>query len=155
MESSDQDFLLERVLLVDDDDTTNYINQRVLVKASLAEKIDVVKNGEEALRYLRTPAQEDGNHKFMAPDIMFVDIKMSVMDGFEFLDEYRHLNPEMKAAKVFMLSSSASFYDLQRLKDYPEVLQHISKPLTVAHLLEIRKQYFGNNGDSNANQPLG
>lgn len=138
--------LLTRVLLVDDDETTNYINTRVLGKAEIAENIDVVNNGEEALLYLRTQVPEEEGKRFMAPDLMFVDIKMSVMDGFEFLEEYRNLSPEMKASKVIMLSSSASFYDLQKLKEYPEVLQHIAKPLTVSHVKELMEQYF--NGES-------
>ena len=142
METESSNQVLERILLVDDDETTNYINTRVLTKTNVAQHIDVVNNGDEALDYLRTQAPLETGKNFMAPDLMFVDIKMSVMDGFEFLDEYRNLNPEMKAKKVNMLSSSASFYDLQRLQQYPEVAQHISKPLTVAHVKEIINQYF-------------
>ena len=133
---------LELVLLVDDDETTNYLNQRVLHKLQLARNISVTYNGEEALAFLKTPCPEGSGRPFPAPDLLFVDIKMSVMDGFEFLEQYQELEPAMKASKLFMLSSSASFYDLHRLKGFPEVVQHISKPLTEAQVLELLETHF-------------
>ena len=133
---------LQLVLLVDDDETTNYINRRVLAKADIAGQVDVVTNGEEALDYLKQAGLPGSGRAYRQPDLMFVDIKMSVMDGFEFLDEYQSLPLEMKAGKLIMLSSSASFYDLHRLKQYPDVVQHIAKPLTTSHLAEILDAYF-------------
>ena len=56
---------------------------------------------------------------------------MPVMDGFEFLDEYKKQGfNKLIPTEIMMLSSSASFYDLKRLENYEEVKQHFSKPLT-------------------------
>ncbi len=126
-------------MLVDDDETTNYLNKRLLTRMNITDQIEVVTNGEEALRYLTNAI--DNNQPL--PDLMFLDIKMPVMDGFEFLDQYHQL-PEsaQKCIVVMMLTSSASFYDLEKLKKYNAVQQHISKPLEEAHVREILQDYF-------------
>ncbi|MFB9863460.1 response regulator [Rufibacter immobilis] len=130
---------LNLILLVDDDETTNYLNKRLLTRMDIADRIEVVTNGEEALAFLNK-AITDGNP---LPDLMFLDIKMPVMDGFEFLDQYHQLPPTaQKCILVMMLTSSASFYDLEKLKQYSAVEQHISKPLEEAHVREILAEHF-------------
>ena len=132
---------LDTILLIDDDETTNYLNQRLLSRMNAAETIRVVTNGEEALDYLRKAF--DGTEDFPRPDLIFVDIKMSVMDGFEFLEEYQKFDSRDKDRTVMMmLTSSASFYDLEKLKQFPEVLKHYSKPLTEADVREIFEEHF-------------
>lgn len=127
--------------MIDDDETTNYLNHRLLSRMSVAEDIKVVTNGEEALGYLRKAFS--GNAEYPFPDLIFVDIKMSVMDGFEFLDEYQKFDEDDKSKTVMlMLTSSASFYDLERLKKYPEVRKHYSKPLAEADIREIMQENF-------------
>ncbi|MBD1398100.1 response regulator [Pontibacter sp. JH31] len=132
---------VKTILLIDDDDTTNYLNQRLLSRMEAAEVIRVVTNGEEALDYLNKAYSGAENHP--SPDLIFVDIKMSVMDGFEFLEEYHQFDEEKRKRTVMlMLTSSASFYDLERLKKYPEVRRHYSKPLAEADVREIMEEYF-------------
>ena len=132
---------LQTILLIDDDDTTNYLNQRLLTRMEVAPDIRVVTNGEEALSYLNNAFS--GVEGYPRPDLVFVDIKMSVMDGFEFLEEYQKIPAEEKKGTVMlMLTSSASFYDLEKLKHFPDVRQHYSKPLAEADVREIMQQYF-------------
>jgi CheY-like chemotaxis protein len=130
---------LNRVLLIDDDEITNYMNQRVLNKAEIAEQIDVVLNGEEALDYLTGEAHANAT---LPLDLILVDIKMSVMDGFDFLAQYQELPDHHKAKKVFTLSSSASFYDLEKLKEFPDVVGFLSKPLTQADAMHLVTEHF-------------
>jgi CheY-like chemotaxis protein len=132
---------LNTILLIDDDDTTNYLNQRLLTRMEVASDIRIVTNGEEALDYLEKSFQNTENYPL--PELILVDIKMSVMDGFEFLEEYQKFNQSNKInTRLLMLTSSASFYDLEKLKQFPDVLQHYSKPLTEADVREIMKEYF-------------
>jgi CheY-like chemotaxis protein len=132
---------LQTVLLIDDDETTNYLNHRLLTRMEVAPDIRVVTNGEEALDYLKKAFA--GAEGFPRPDLIFVDIKMSVMDGFEFLEEYQKISPDDKQDTVMlMLTSSASFYDLEKLKQFPDVRQHYSKPLAEADVREIMQEYF-------------
>ncbi|GGK87531.1 response regulator [Rufibacter glacialis] len=130
---------LNLILLVDDDETTNFLNKRLLTRMEIAERIEVVNNGEEALTFLNNAVAQGAS----LPDLMFLDIKMPVMDGFEFLDKYHQL-PEttQNCIVVMMLTSSASFYDLEKLKKYNAVEQHISKPLEEAHVREILAAHF-------------
>ncbi|WP_181304655.1 response regulator [Rufibacter sp. XAAS-G3-1] len=138
---------INRVLLIDDDDITNYMNTRVLNKAEIARQIDVVTDGQAALTYLSNPEHLQAD---LPLDLILVDIKMSVMDGFDFLERYQHLAPERKAKKLFALSSSASFYDLHRLKDFPDVNGHLSKPLTQADATHLIKEHFFRSSDEDA-----
>ena len=132
---------LRTILLIDDDETTNYLNHRLLSRMNTAEDIKVVTNGEEALEYLEKAfAGVEGHPR---PDLIFVDIKMSVMDGFEFLEEYQKFDETDKNQTIMMmLTSSASFYDLEKLKQFPEVLKHYSKPLAEADVREILDEHF-------------
>lgn len=130
---------LKLILLIDDDETTNYLNKRLLERLDIAETIDVVTNGEEALLYLRAIQ----NQGLPLPDLIFLDIQMPVMDGFEFLDTYQRLPQEVRDRMVVtVLSSSASFNDLTRVKQYASVERHISKPLKEETVQEVLQANF-------------
>ena len=132
---------LNTVLLVDDDETTNYLNHRLLSRMEIASDIRVVTDGEEAINYLKRSFAASTDHP--RPELIFVDIKMSGMDGFEFLEEYQRLAADEKEGTVMlMLTSSASFYDLEKLKQFPDVRRHYSKPLTESDVREILQTYF-------------
>jgi CheY-like chemotaxis protein len=128
------------ILLVDDDDTTNFVNMRLLRKMNIAERIEVAKDGSAALEYLNSVPKGESNS--VRPELMLVDIKMSGMDGFEFLERYKDLPLPLKADKLVMLSSSASFYDLHKLQQFNDVSRHISKPLSEELVWEILKEFF-------------
>lgn len=131
--------LLNLILLIDDDETTNFINNRTLVKANIAQKIQIYTDAEEALNYL----QRANTGAATIPELIFLDIKMPKMDGFEFLEEYRKLGVGVNHdIKIMMLTSSASFYDLKKMEEYEEVKQHFSKPLTSHDIKEIMTEYF-------------
>ena len=129
------------ILLIDDDETTNYLNHRLLSRMEAAPDIRVVTDGEEALDYLNKAFS--GEENYARPDLIFVDIKMSGMDGFDFLEEYQKVPAEKKEGMVMlMLTSSASFYDLEKLKQFSDVRRHYSKPLAEADVREIMQTYF-------------
>jgi CheY-like chemotaxis protein len=134
---------LNLIALVDDDDITNYVNNRTLQRTQAAREVKVFTNGEQALQYLQTcsfPGQQGGSP---CPDLILLDIKMPVMDGFEFLDAYKQLGLAQTApTRIMILTSSTSFYDLKRLENYPEVKRHFSKPLTDQDVREIIRDYF-------------
>jgi CheY-like chemotaxis protein len=131
---------LDLILLIDDDETTNYVNKRLLTRLNVAKEIKVMSNGKEALTYLQNAAAGSGEKN---PDLIFLDIKMPVMDGFSFLEAYEENKlGSSNQVIILMLTSSASFYDLERLKDYTKVKRHISKALTDADVREILQEYF-------------
>ncbi|MBN4062192.1 MAG: response regulator [Flavobacteriales bacterium] len=107
-----------KVLLVEDDETTNFISKMVLKDAGV-ENVDEVLNGEDACNYLEKDC----------PDFIFLDIKMPVMDGWEFLDE-KKAKGLCKNVKVAMLTSSVHPVDKKKSKKYHCVIAYIEKPLT-------------------------
>ncbi|AKD05901.1 response regulator receiver protein [Pontibacter korlensis] len=134
---------LDLVLLVDDDDTTNYLNERLLKEMQLAREIKTLKNGKEALNYLAKSEGLGASAEYKRPDLVFLDIKMPVMDGFSFLEEYHKLSTdEVNPVIILMLTSSASFYDLERLKSFRKVKKHFSKALTKHDVHEIMTEFF-------------
>jgi len=105
-------------LLIEDDETANFIS-KVALKSAGVENVDEVLNGKEACDYLDT----------YCPDFIFLDIKMPVMDGWEFLDEKR-VKGLCKKIKVAMLTSSVHPDDKKKSENYSCVIAYIEKPLT-------------------------
>ena len=132
---------LNCILLVDDDETTNFYNHYLLKKAEVAESIQIVKNGKEALNYLTNHSGEAG--AYPQPDLIFLDINMPVMDGFEFLEAYSQLDEKIKGKVVVcMLTTSLHEDDLNRAKQFVELSDYLYKPLKNEGLLEIIEKHF-------------
>lgn len=137
--------MLDLVLLIDDDETTNFLNKRLLEEMGVAKEIMVASNGKDAIDYLTEACVDNPDTDKKCPDLIFLDIKMPVMDGFSFLDEYQRRNLDARNhVIIMMLTSSASFYDLERLKNYSRVKKHYSKTLTKHDVQEVLDQFFSN-----------
>ncbi len=121
----------KRILLIDDDVASLYINRSVLQELDLVEHIDVVTNGSSALNYFN----ERNTTPESWPDIILLDISMPVKDGFEVLAESRKLGYfQGKAPKVIMLTSSSRIIDHLKASEYG-VVDYLTKPLTTEKLI--------------------
>ena len=130
---------LKCALLVDDDSINNFINERLLKKLDIAEKIKIVLNGEEALKFI----EEIIASAAPPPDLILLDINMPVMDGFEFLQNYKKMDfPGKKSIVIVMLTTSTNPNDTKRLND-SGASGYINKPLTEQKLKDVMAQYFG------------
>jgi CheY-like chemotaxis protein len=91
-------------------------------------------DGELAIDHLRTICGDSTS----LPDIIFVDLSMPVMDGWEFLDEYTQLQSKLsKSIELFIVSSSISPQEVERSKTYPAVLDFLIKPVAKGKIAEI------------------
>ena len=118
-------------LLIDDNRLDIIINTRVIKTNNFANEIMVCGDAEEALDLLR--------HEKVKPNVIFVDINMPVMDGFQFLDEYEKLNIDKSGIKIYMLSSFSNPADLERAKHNKYVTRFLDKSLTPSILSELDK----------------
>jgi CheY-like chemotaxis protein len=127
------------VLLVDDDKDCNFFHQRIINKMACTGIIDVANDGWEALDILkgkdRSPSPGNG--------IIFLDINMPGLNGWEFLDEYTR--PEMNLAQhivIIMLSSSLNPDDRELALRYTCVDGFLNKPLTTIAVNKILDEHF-------------
>lgn len=125
------------ILLVDDDDISNFINQRVISSANVTDHIHVTKNGLEALKYLREKCQ---SNEGLCPEVILLDVKMPVMDGFEFLEEFEMTEKNLIGKiKIVLLTSSNNPSDIEQAKKYT-ISGYINKPLTADKINEVFAQ---------------
>ena len=118
------------VMLIDDNEIDNLINQKMIEAASITENIYTHTGAKSAIEFLRNMEQLDVAEKVL-PDVIFLDIDMPLMDGFQFLDEFEKLNNTTKnKCKIVMLTSSINPQDFNRSKKYDNVKLYLNKPLS-------------------------
>jgi len=128
---------LSSVLLVDDDETTNFLNAYLLQRLGVTDQVLEARNGEEALSLL---ARHCAPPATTCPSLVLLDINMPVMGGIDFLEAYQS-KPPVPAIRVAILTTSVHPADLQRL----QVLPHIAllhKPLTQEKIEGLLQEHF-------------
>ena len=125
---------LNCILLIDDDGTANFINCRIVKKLEISDRIEMVMNGEKALNFIQYYADTNDGE---CPELIFLDLNMPVLDGFEFLEYfYRKAFSNKEKIKIYILTTSSYQRDMDIIKKYPN-LQYIIKPLTEEKLIEV------------------
>ncbi len=122
------------ILLVDDDEATNYLHRLYLEDWECTDQIHTALNGQEALDFLKT----NDTFRTAQPSLILLDINMPIMNGFEFMEAYEQLAPELKASVVVvMLTSSLHSADQEKAKELKELNRFINKPLSKEQLEAI------------------
>ena len=135
---------LNCILVIDDDEPTNFFTRIILEEADCCNHIKTVQSGQEALDYLAQSEKPGADpNLYPSPDLIFLDINMPAMNGWEFLDEYRNLSiaPQHKMIMV-MLTTSLFPEDKAKAGRSPEISGFENKPLTLDKLERILKTYF-------------
>ncbi|MBX2942068.1 MAG: response regulator [Cyclobacteriaceae bacterium] len=122
-------------MLVDDNDTDNFISKRIIEITGFSKRVEVKNSGKSALDYIK----ENQNNSEELPNIIFLDINMPIVDGFVFLYEFEKFNELVKnKCKVIILSSSDNKRDIDKIVNNNHVIKFITKPLTEVALEEIK-----------------
>ena len=135
---------LDCILMIDDDEPTNFLNRMILEEVGCAEHIQIIQDAREALEYLRHAT--NGNQpcdKYPKPQLIFLDINMPAMDGWEFLTQYTEL-PKDKTGEmtIVMLTTSFNPEDELRARKIPYVAGFKNKPLTAEDINDILQNHF-------------
>lgn len=126
---------IKKILLVDDDKAANFLNRLTLKASHVSCAVDEALDGKHALNLL----EQTGD----CPDLIFLDINMPVMDGFQFLDEFDARGKCHGRCHIYVLTSSVRDEDRHAALGYEHVKGYFEKPLSPEHiklaLLEIKR----------------
>ncbi|HWZ21314.1 MAG TPA: response regulator [Cytophagaceae bacterium] len=127
------------VMLIDDNEIDNLINQKMIEASDICENIFVHSGAKGAIEFLKNIEKlAKGPLDLYLPEVIFLDIDMPLMDGFQFLDEFEKLSDVIKTnSKVVMLTSSLNPQDMNKAKKNKYVLKYLNKPLTQENLKKI------------------
>jgi len=122
--------MLELIMSIDDDPITSMLFKKVVQKTSFAKKIINATNGEEAITIINKITNDDTK-----PQLLFLDLNMPIIGGWEFLDLFNNSNYyKSNNTKIIILTSTIDPDDIKKSKLYPNVIDFLSKPITVEML---------------------
>ncbi|ALW86879.1 hypothetical protein AUC43_18425 [Hymenobacter sedentarius] len=128
-------------LLVDDDPATNYLNRKLLQRLAVTGQVREALNGQEALHVLATSCTDPVAPA--CPDLIFLDVNMPVLNGFDFLAAYQQLPlARQQAIVIIMLTTSLHPADVARADALP-VAGFLTKPLTAEKIAQVVQEHFG------------
>lgn len=127
--------MLDLILCVDDDPITLMLCKKVINKTLFSNEITTAQNGEQALDYFDTIRKSSSTNLPKQPQLIFLDLNMPVMGGWEFLESFSSPDySSFNTIKVVILSSTIDPEDLEKAKKYPMVIDFLSKPINLAML---------------------
>ena len=123
-------------MLIDDDEDDNYFHEKEIIENNLAKTVIVKDSVRKALEYLKSKNDPSS-------DLIFLDINMPGMSGWDFLEEYNKLDKELQNKTIIiMLSTSSNPKDIQKAKALASVSDYINKPLKKEMVEAILKKHF-------------
>lgn len=124
--------------IIDDDPIFVYGTKKVMKEVDFCSDVIVYNNGQDAINGLRNLVEE----KKELPSLIFLDLNMPVMDGWEFLDDFITIpNNNIEKVHVYVISSSIDANDFIRARNYEIVNNYILKPITPEDLVAVLKMF--------------
>ncbi len=127
------------VLFVDDDEISNFVSVKTLEDARIADRILSVTGAREALDLIKEGINGNGP----IPDLIFLDINMPIMSGWDFLEEYKEIKDQVgKKIYIIILTSSVYKHDKAKAATYEDVDDYTLKPLDISDLIVFKRKYL-------------
>ncbi len=125
---------VKNIFIIDDDTTFVFLTKKIIKSTGIDINLSEFNDGQEAFEFLRENADNDE----ILPDIIFLDLSMPIMDGWEFLEVYAFIAPKIKKdIRLYIFSSSISPHDIERAKEFNMVTNFIIKPLVKEKFIEL------------------
>jgi len=125
---------INTIAIIDDDDIYKYTAKKTILETEFVNNIITFSDGQEAIEFF---LEKQGAPDEL-PDIIFLDINMPILDGWQFLEEYAPLkNKIQKEIQIYVTSSSTNPDDLIQAKNITAVSDYIIKPLSIERFKEI------------------
>jgi CheY-like chemotaxis protein len=122
------------IWVIDDDDVFQFTITKIFKLLQLPENVHVFPDGEKAIERLRTAVHNEDN----TPDIIFLDINMPIMDGWQFLDEYAKLKSGLsRPTTIYMVTSSVDPADIRQANSRGEISEYLTKPMSFEKVREL------------------
>lgn len=132
---------IQHILFVDDDNISSYINRAVLEEMQVAENLHWLNDGQEALDYLKERCAKASNPQNACTDLIFLDLNMPQVNGFEFLENLQLLpGIDTLGLYIVMLTSSWHSRDMEKARTYA-IQDYLIKPLTAEKVAEVVRKY--------------
>ncbi|MAU71376.1 MAG: response regulator [Pseudozobellia sp.] len=126
--------------IIDDDPIFVYSTKRIMKEVDFSDEIMVFNNGQDAIDGLSDMVENN----LKLPPVIFLDLNMPIMNGWEFLDDFVQIpNPNREQVVIYIISSSIDPRDLERIKNYPAVNNYILKPVVREDLHTVLEQISG------------
>ena len=134
---------LKNILLIDDNEVTNFLHKKILQNLDCAENIAAFEDAETALDYVTCHGLFETQTECPKPELILLDINMPGMNGWEFLEKYNALPSEYKGTVILMLlSTTLNPADKERAKNVEGLKGFIPKPLSEDQVRQIFEKYF-------------
>ena len=129
---------LRGILLVDDNETSNFLNERLLKRMALTDNIIILNNGKQALEYMEELSRQPATLK---PELVLLDINMPVLDGFEFLELFNQFDEQFREdILISILSTSNHPQDTGKATRFNA--HYLTKPLTTEKIENLLAAHY-------------
>jgi len=128
--------LTELACIIDDDKVYVNLVKKIIETKKLCETLLIFKDGKESIDYFEALLQNLEEERI--PEIIFLDLNMPVMDGWEFLERFTKIKNKFgKVITLYIVSSSINPVDINRAKDLSDVEDYLIKPVNIGELEDI------------------
>ena len=131
--------MINNLAIIEDEEISAFITKKIIEMDRRTKQIHIFKNGETAIDYFKTYASEAQ----LLPEVIFLDLNMPVMNGWQFIEAYQKIFYKFaKKLEIYILSSSITIAEINKIKEIKVISGHIIKPITKQLFAELAKKHF-------------